>query len=77
MCQDGFEKLPHFDELRRINYLAHFGKIQQAGNPRKGWAGVLAWRDPGKLMPGSGPVRSEELHDASSGNGAVSELTMT
>lgn len=60
--------LLHIGELQRINYLAHFDKDRQAGNPRKDWAEVLVLRDLAKLMPESEPIGSEELFDAWSQN---------
>ncbi len=66
--QAGFEMLVHIGELQRITYLAHFDKDKVAGNPRKGWIEVLVINDLARLIPGSGKMRSDALHDAWSKN---------
>ena len=66
--QAGFEMLVHIGELQRITYLAHFDQDEVAGNPRKGWVEVLVLRDLARLMPESGQVRSDALHEAWSEN---------
>jgi len=62
--QAGFEILMHIGELQRITYLAHFDNDDVAGNPRKGWVEVLVLQDLARLMPDSGRIRSQQLHDA-------------
>jgi hypothetical protein len=62
--QAGFEMLVHIGELQRITYLAHYDHDEVAGNPRKGWTEVLVLRDLARLMPETGRIRSDSLHDA-------------
>ncbi len=57
-----FELLNRLAELERVVYLAQYDRdLKGGGNPRTGWACVLAIRDLSGLVQGSVPVRAAEL----------------
>jgi hypothetical protein len=59
-----FEVLMRAGDLERVTFLAHYDRDRNGGNPRTGWADVLAIRELAALVPAPVPARAAELQQA-------------